>query len=47
MLPTYFGRHLDQIDGGGLLPKDYVLIENGGWATHPVFRTSCGPLSSN
>ena len=38
MFPTYFRRHLDQIDGGGLLPKDYVLIENGGWSAHPVFR---------
>ncbi|HZR86776.1 MAG TPA: site-specific DNA-methyltransferase [Bradyrhizobium sp.] len=38
MLPIYFRRHLDQIDGGGLLPKDYVLIENGSWSAHPVFR---------
>jgi site-specific DNA-methyltransferase (adenine-specific) len=39
MFPTYFRRHLDQIDGGGLLPKDYVLIENGDWSAHPAFRT--------
>jgi DNA modification methylase len=38
MLPVYFRRHLDQIDGGGLLPKDYVLIEDGGWTAHPAFR---------
>src|SRR5215470_8461790 len=31
MFPTYFRRHLDQIDGGGLRPKDYVLIE-GDWS---------------
>ncbi len=37
-LPIYFRRHLDQIDGDGLLPKDYVLIENGQWSAHPVFR---------
>jgi site-specific DNA-methyltransferase (adenine-specific) len=40
MFPTYFRRHLDQIDGGGLLPKDYMLIENGDWATHPLFRAA-------
>ena len=40
MFPTYFRRHLDQIDGGGLLPKDYVLIENGDWSVHPVFRAA-------
>jgi site-specific DNA-methyltransferase (adenine-specific) len=39
MFPTYFRRHLDQIDGGGLLPKDYVLIENSDWSAHPAFRT--------
>jgi site-specific DNA-methyltransferase (adenine-specific) len=37
MFPTYLRRHLQQIDGG-LLPKDYVLIEGGDWAAHPVFR---------
>ena len=40
MFPTYFRRHLDQIDGGGLLPKDYVLIENGDWSGHPAFQPS-------
>jgi DNA modification methylase len=40
MLPTYLRRHLDQIDGGGLLPKDYVLIEDGRWSAHPVFRAT-------
>jgi DNA modification methylase len=38
MFPAYFRRHLDQIDGGGLLPKDYVLIENGDWSKHPAFQ---------
>jgi len=38
MFPTYFRRHLDQIDGGSLLPKDYVLIENGDWSKHPAFQ---------
>ena len=37
MFPTYFHRHLDQIDGG-LLSKDYVLIEDGDWSAHPAFR---------
>ena len=41
MFPTYFRRHLDQIDGGGLLPKDYTLIESGDWSAHPVFRAAC------
>lgn len=41
LFPTYFRRHLDQIDGGGLLPKDYVLIEHGDWSAHPVFRMAC------
>jgi site-specific DNA-methyltransferase (adenine-specific) len=38
MFPTYFRRHLEQIDGGGLLPKDYVLIVHGDWAAHPAFQ---------
>lgn len=38
MFPAYFGRHLDQLGGGDLLPKDYVLIENEDWSRHPVFR---------
>jgi site-specific DNA-methyltransferase (adenine-specific) len=38
VFPAYFHRQLDQIDGGGPLPKDYVLIEHGDWSAHPVFR---------
>ena len=38
MFPTYFRRHLDQIGGGDLLPKDYVLIENGDRSGHPALR---------
>jgi len=36
--PVYFSRHLDQLGGGALLPKDYVLIENEDWSGHPAFR---------
>jgi site-specific DNA-methyltransferase (adenine-specific) len=46
IFPTYFRRHLDQIDGGGLLPKDYVLMEHGNWSAHPVFRAACQPACS-
>jgi site-specific DNA-methyltransferase (adenine-specific) len=46
MFPIYFRRHLDQIDGGGLLPKDYVLIEHAGWSAHPAFRTRCQAITS-
>jgi site-specific DNA-methyltransferase (adenine-specific) len=46
MFPTYFQRHLDQIDGGGLLPKDYVLIEPADWTVHPVFRTASQAAAS-
>ena len=45
MFPTYFRRHLDQVDGGGLLPKDYVLIENGDWSGHPAFQPP-GPAAA-
>jgi DNA modification methylase len=38
MFPTYLGRHLEQIDGGGLLPKDYVLVPEKDWSRHPAFR---------
>jgi DNA modification methylase len=46
MFPVYFRRHLDQIDGGGLLPKDYVLVDEGDWSAHPVFRAACRPACS-
>ena len=39
MFRTYFRRHLDQIAaGGGLPPKDHMLIEDQDWSGHPVFR---------
>jgi site-specific DNA-methyltransferase (adenine-specific) len=34
MLPIYFGRHLDQIDG----VKDYLLIKAADRSAHPVFQ---------
>ncbi|WP_024511757.1 site-specific DNA-methyltransferase [Bradyrhizobium sp. ARR65] len=40
MFPSYFGRHLDQIDGGESLPKQYVLIGRGEWSTHPAFTAA-------
>lgn len=38
MFPSYLRRHLEKVDGGGLLPKDYILIETGDWSAHPAFR---------
>jgi len=43
--PSYVRRQLDQIDGGGLLPKDYRLIETEGWPDHPVFRAAAPAVS--
>jgi site-specific DNA-methyltransferase (adenine-specific) len=38
IFPTYFRRHLDQIDGGDPVPADYIVIEDQDWSGHPVLR---------
>jgi len=38
MLPTYLKRQLAQIDSSGRSPAEFMLIEDGNWSTHPVFR---------
>ncbi len=35
---TYFRRHLDLMGDGGLIPRDFSLVENQSWSSHPVFR---------
>ncbi|MGA7808419.1 DNA-methyltransferase [Bradyrhizobium sp.] len=38
IFPSYLRRHLDQIDGRGLSPADYLLIEDQDWSAHPALR---------